>query len=184
VLGESIVGALFEWGRFTAFDTRQTAAALTGYSVGLAGYSVSKVLSPALYALDDARTPMLVSIVSVAVNYFTASMLAKTLGHVGLALSTSLVAVAGALALYLFLGAPQFPCLARGALKITMASALMGGACLLSTHAVHAFSSGKAAQFADIAVSVPFGAAIFYGAARALRIHELEALKKGMLHCD
>ena len=61
--------------KFSAYDTEQTALALSCYALGLAGYSALKVLNPAFYALHDARTPMIVSLLSIAVNYFTASML-------------------------------------------------------------------------------------------------------------
>ena len=69
VLAQPIVVLVFEHGKFTAFDTAQTANALAAYAVGLAGYGAIKVLSPAFYALDDARTPMLISLGSIAVNY-------------------------------------------------------------------------------------------------------------------
>src|SRR6185503_10097599 len=68
VLGESMIGAIYQWGRFEAVDTHQTALALAGYSVGLVGYAATKLLAPAFYSLSDARTPMLVSIVSILVN--------------------------------------------------------------------------------------------------------------------
>jgi len=41
----------FEHGRFTPEATRQTAAALQFYAIGLAAYSAVKVLAPAFYAL-------------------------------------------------------------------------------------------------------------------------------------
>jgi len=41
--------------------THQTALALGCYAVGLSGYAALKVLAPAFYALNDSRTPMLVS---------------------------------------------------------------------------------------------------------------------------
>ena len=72
VLGKSIIGAIYQGGRFQLYDTQQTAMALSCYAVGLAGYAALKVLSPAFYALDDARTPMLVSLVSIVVNYAAA----------------------------------------------------------------------------------------------------------------
>ncbi len=104
-LGRTMIGAIYQGGKFSAHDTEQTAIALSCYAVGLAGYSALKVLNPAFYALHDARTPMFVSIISIAINYATASYLLRdtTLGHAGLALSTSVVAVFGAVALFLIL---------------------------------------------------------------------------------
>jgi putative peptidoglycan lipid II flippase len=188
VLGESIVGAVYQWGRFQASDTHQTALALSAYAVGLAGYSATKILAPAFYALNDSRSPMLVSGASIAVNLAVAwSMVTWAgLGHTGLALSTSAVAVFGSAALLALLrgriGHIGGRALTVNAGKVAAASAVMGGACWASSLAVHAWlGQGKTAQLADIAISVPVGAAVFYAAARGLRAAEMEALD-GVLH--
>ncbi|HWH75981.1 MAG TPA: lipid II flippase MurJ, partial [Candidatus Binatus sp.] len=81
----------------------QTAHALAAYSLGLAGYGAIKVLSPAFYALNNARTPMVISLVSIAVNYVMNALLVGRFGHVGLALSTSSVALVNFLLLALFM---------------------------------------------------------------------------------
>ena len=39
-----MIGAIYQWGRFSAADTHQTALALTAYSIGLAGYAASRRL--------------------------------------------------------------------------------------------------------------------------------------------
>ncbi len=188
VLGHSMIGAVYQWGRFQASDTQQTAAALACYAVGLAGYSAVKLLAPAFYALDDARTPMLVSVASIAVNAVAALLLAKQLGmgHAGLALSTSIVAMVGAAALFALLrarlagmGAPlDGRRLGVSAFRTCAASAATAAACLASSHAVHALAgAGKAAQLADVAVSIPLGAAIFCAAAYAMGCEELKELR-------
>ena len=65
LLGESMIGIVYQHGHFLAFDTQQTAIALSFYAPGLAGYAAVKLLAPAYYALGDARTPMLISMASV-----------------------------------------------------------------------------------------------------------------------
>jgi len=188
VLGGSMIGAVYQWGRFQAFDTRQTAAALACYSAGLAGYSAVKLLAPAFYALDDARTPMLVSVASIAVNAAGALLLARRwgMGHAGLALSTSIVALAGAAALFVLLrarlagmgAAMDGRRLAVSALRTCVAASATAVACLASSHAVHALAgAGKAAQLADVAVSIPLGAAVFCAAAHYLGCEELKELR-------
>src|SRR5277367_1314601 len=94
VLGRSIIGAIYQGGKFQVYDTHQTATALSCYAIGLVGYAGLKVLSPAFYALNDARTPMIVSVISVLINYFTAVALIRyaNFGHAGLAMATSAVA--------------------------------------------------------------------------------------------
>lgn len=184
VLGRSIIGAVFEWGAFRPLDTAQTAAALAGYSVGLAGYAAIKLLAPAFFALADGKTPAAVSVASVAVNLAASWMLVKWagMGHAGLALSTSVVALVGAAALFSILharvGGFATAGLARTMLGTAAASAVMGAACLASSAAVRAVAgSGKPAQLADVAISIPVGLAVFYAVARAFGVAELEALR-------
>jgi putative peptidoglycan lipid II flippase len=102
VLGQPIVGVIYQGGKFQLYDTEQTALALSAYAVGLVGYSAAKVLNPAFYALSDAKTPMYVSLLSIAVNFVVAEVLLSVfhLGMVGLAVSTSTVALIGSLLLF------------------------------------------------------------------------------------
>jgi hypothetical protein len=92
------------------------------------------------------------------------------------------VALFGALALFaalrVRLGGMGGHGLLRSALKIAAASCVMAAACFTSSRAVHYFTgAGKAAQLADLAISIPLGAAVFYAAARALGVGELEELQ-------
>ena len=182
VLGPSMIGAVYQWGRFRASDTHQVAMALACYAVGLAGYAAIKILAPAFYALNDARTPMLVSLVSILVNLAAASTMVKLAGlrHLGLALSTSAVALFGSAALFLLLRkrihGMHGRALAASVVKILCASAAMGCVCYMSSRGVHHWlGARKIAQIADVAVSIPLGALIYYALCRAMRVAELEA---------
>lgn len=182
VLGPSLIGAVYQGGRFRVSDTQQTAMALSCYALGLAGYSAIKILAPAFYALNDARTPMLVSLASIAVNLAAASSMVKLagLGHLGLALSTSAVALFGSVALFLLLRKRihrmEGHALASSITKILIASAAMGAICYLSSRGIHLkLGDRKLAQVVDLAISVPLGTAVYYVLCRALRVAELEA---------
>ena len=182
VLGESMIGAIYQWGRFTASDAHQTALALSAYSVGLAGYAASKILAPAFYALGDARTPMWVSITSIAVNPGCALALVNWagMGHVGLALSTSCAALFGAVLLFALLRGPaglNKGDIGANTMKVMFAAAIMGVACRASSQAIHAAAGpGKLAQIADVAASIPLGAAVFYWAAQRFGVPEVKVL--------
>ena len=183
VLGESMIGAVYQGGRFLAFDTHQTAVALTCYSVGLVGYAAIKVLAPAFYALNDSRTPVLISVASVGVNFAAALALLRWtgLGHAGLALATSLVALLGAALLFAALARRTHGLharrLAATAAKVLLAAGLMGAVCRAAGAAVHAAAGGgRFAHLADVAVSIPLGGAIFYLLANVFHVDELEAL--------
>jgi putative peptidoglycan lipid II flippase len=187
VLGNTMIGAIYQGGKFHAFDTQQTALALSCYAVGLAGYSALKVLNPAFYALHDARTPMLVSLISIVVNYGTAFFLLNStqLGHAGLALSTSAVAIFGAVALFGILstriGGIYGRSLAASILKITAASAVMGAAVWLSSRWIEgALGSARLGRLVDLAASIPFGLVVFYLSCRLLRVSELELATRAL----
>jgi putative peptidoglycan lipid II flippase len=181
VLGKSIIGGVYQGGKFQLYDTQQTALALSCYAIGLTGYAALKVLSPAFYALGDAHTPMLVSLGSVAVNYGVAVSMVRVLhlGPAGLALSTSAVALFGFLVQFLILRARihgvHGRTLAAQFLKIAIASAAMAGAVLLSSRGMeHRLGVAQLARLADLAVSIPLGIAVYYGACRALGVAELD----------
>ena len=178
VLGQPIVGLIFEHGKFTPFDTVQTAGALGAYAIGLAGYAAVRVLAPAFYALDDARTPMLVSLGSVAVNYVMNALLVGPFGHVGLAFSTSTVALVNFALLLLFmrrkLGRLEGRRLALSLLKICLASAIMAAAAWLASAqlAAHLSLAGFALHLAQVAAAISLAVVVFYLGCRLLRVGE------------
>jgi putative peptidoglycan lipid II flippase len=189
VLGKSIIGAIYQGGKFHLYDTEQTALALSCYSIGLAGYAALKVLNPAFYALGDARTPMLVSICSIAINYATASTMihAANLRQAGLALSTSIVALFGFVVLFAILrkriGGVYGRELAGGILKVGVASAVMAGAVWVSSHGMERWAGvSQLGRLADLAVSIPIGLAAFYASCRALGVSELDLAVRAFIN--
>jgi len=64
-LGDVVVGALYQTGRFDEIDTLVTWAVLSAYSLGLPASASSRVLSSAFYALRDTRTPARMAYVRV-----------------------------------------------------------------------------------------------------------------------
>ena len=176
VLGSSIVGAIYQYHRFTAFDTHETALALSCYAAGLAGYASLKVLAPAFYALKDARTPMLVSLFSVLVNFVVASHMVRTpLRHAGLALATSSVSIASFLLLLIAMqrriGSINGGVLFTVFWKTSLASGVMASVCFASSGLIHQWlGSTHRAAFTDLAVSIPLGVAIYFALCKLLRI--------------
>jgi putative peptidoglycan lipid II flippase len=184
VLGKSIIAAIYQDGRhFQLYDTQQTALALSYYAIGLMGYAALKVLSPAFYALNDARTPMLVSLGSILVNYAMASTMIKFAGlrHAGLALSTSAVALFGFVVLFAILrrriGGVHGRDLATQIGKVSLASAIMGAAIFASSRGMATWlGDSQKARLADLAVSLPIGLAVYYVCCRALGLAEIDGV--------
>lgn len=200
VLGEPIVGLIYQSGRFTAFDTNMTAWALAAYSIGLAAYAAIKVLSPSFYALDDARTPMWVSVGSIAVHAPMSFGMMTLLsgvgvtperpsgyGHVGVALATSAVALVNFLAL-LFLMRKRIKRLngreiLASLIKIVMASAAMSAVAYLSYQGLRTYFGQGDFWIRLIQALLPIAAAgaTFLAAAKLLRISELEQAYNSVL---
>jgi putative peptidoglycan lipid II flippase len=183
VLGKSIIGAIYQHGFFQLYDTQQTAVALSFYAIGLTGYAALKVLSPAFYALNDARIPMFVSLGSILVNYAAASTMIRLagLGHAGLALSTSAVALVSFVLLFAMLrkriGGVYGRDLAAQIGKVALASAIMGAAIFASSRGMELWLGvTQAARLADLAVSIPVGLAVYYAACRMLGLTDIDAV--------
>jgi putative peptidoglycan lipid II flippase len=178
VLGRPIVALVFEHGKFTGVDTVQTANALAAYSIGLAGYAAVKVLSPAFYALNDARTPMLISLGSIAINYVLNSLLVGPFGHVGLAFSTSAVALVNFAILVLLmrrrLGGMDGRRLGLNMLRICAAALPMAAAAWITSELASALPlHDLALRLVQVIAAIATAAIVFYLSCRLLRIEEL-----------
>lgn len=151
VLGEPIIRLIYVRGAFRESDVPMTALALAGYSIGLTGYAAIKVLSPAFYALDDAKTPMIIAVASIGVNALASFLFRDWLahygvtpetpsgyGHVGVALATSTVALVNFFALALFMRRRIKRLNGREVLstfiRIAIASVVMSVICYFSYH--------------------------------------------------
>ncbi|HSU30953.1 MAG TPA: murein biosynthesis integral membrane protein MurJ [Bryobacteraceae bacterium] len=180
ILGRPIIGAIFQGGRFDAYDTKQTAVALSCFAIGLLGYSATKILNPAFYALSDAHTPMYASLLSILANFGIAFALLRWLhfGHAALALSTSAVAILEAL--FLFerlrrkLGGLEGRFIVQSLGRVCLATALMavpvaGANYWFGSHT----AMSRLGYLSEIAVCLPVGLIVFAGSARLLGVEEL-----------
>ncbi|HVB65974.1 MAG TPA: murein biosynthesis integral membrane protein MurJ [Nitrolancea sp.] len=86
----SIVQILFQFGSFSSQSTDLVANALKFFSLGLLAFAVVETVTRAFYAMHDTRTPVIASLVTIAVNVALSWILAPRLGEGGLALSIAL----------------------------------------------------------------------------------------------
>ncbi len=177
--GGPIVGLVYQHGRFDAGDTAATAAALTGFAVGLPAYAAIKVLAPAWFAIGRARTTMVAALVSVAVNVGAGLALASR-GVAGIAAATGLAALVNAALLYRGLDRAMAPlphrALARHLVTVGVASAAMGAAVWLSGRGlddVLAGHAGLGARATLALVPVAVGVVVYIGTGLALGIAEV-----------
>jgi putative peptidoglycan lipid II flippase len=96
LFAQPLSAVIFQYGAFTERDVQQTAAALTGWGVGLVGLVAVKVLAPGYFARQDMRTP---AIVAAGVLVFTQILnifLVPVLQHAALTLTVAIGALANA----------------------------------------------------------------------------------------
>ena len=132
-IAPQIVGGLFRHGAFSDTDAAASAAALMAYAIGMPAHIMVKILQPAFYATARAGFVLRVSIVTVITNLALSLSLMPVLGHVGLALATSLsgMVAAGALTARLLrdghMGVPAPMVIARicGATMVMLAVLLL-----------------------------------------------------------
>ncbi|MBX3280721.1 MAG: murein biosynthesis integral membrane protein MurJ [Acidobacteria bacterium] len=184
VLSRPIIGLIYERGRFTSADTEQAAAALEYYALGLTAYSAIRVLAPAFYALNETRIPMAASLLSIVTNYIVASLAINSfgMGHRGLAMSVSAVALVNFALLLFFmrrkLAGVDGRALAAAFGKVTGAAILMGAVCAIIYRQVAVFIEGGGLlhKIFGIGATIGAGVVVFYFAARLLRVRELDQI--------
>jgi hypothetical protein len=116
------------------------------------------------------------------VNYAAASLLihGAGMGHQALALSTSAVALFSFLAqlaiLRVRIGGVHGRALLAQLVKMAIACVAMAGATAVSTRGMQAWLGvSQLARLADLALSIPFGVAVYYAACRVLGVSGLDA---------
>lgn len=173
VLAEPIVRVCLEAGAFDHRSTMMTARTLAAFSLGLIGFSVSKVLSGAFYALRDTRTPVRLAFEAFIVNALGALALIRPLQVGGLALAASVASILNA---WRLLGCLERrlqvrlgPELAGPFLRMAAAASLMAAACWGGWRWLERLMPAVAA----LPIVVVGGILIYGLACAALRVREL-----------
>jgi len=90
VLAEPVCSLVYQMGETGPIEVAAIAACLQSYVIGLAPYSLVKVLAPSFYAVDKPRVPLLASAAGVLVNIVFNALTFRELGAPGIALGTAL----------------------------------------------------------------------------------------------
>jgi putative peptidoglycan lipid II flippase len=182
MLARPIIALIYERRKFSPTDTAFTAEALQCYAVGLCAYAGIKVLAPAFYAIGKRNTPMMVSFLSIAVNYGLNQIFTFYLGwgHRGLAFSTGLVALTNFALLYLLMRQQVQRLETRHMIatlaKLALAGAVLALICWAGQHWLLAgwTHQGFLLRVALLLVTIAVAATAFFAVALMLRIEELD----------
>ncbi len=179
LLAGPILAVLFDWhGAFDATSTRLGARALMFYAPGLLVFSVAKLMVPAFYALQDARTPAHIGFGVVGINLVLNLLFIFTLPefwkHAGMAAATVLAEAGGVVflvrALFRRLPALNGRLLFRTAVQSLWRALLMGAAAVYTLRLALRYLPlpDKGAQVAGLALSILLGMVLYFVLARRM----------------
>ncbi len=184
VLCVPIIQLIFERGEFTAEDTVLCANALFHYSVGMVGYAVCEILNKSFYAIQDGRTPMLTSVIGVAVNFAAAFVFVRIfdMGVGGLALASAASSVVMALILLLMMNKRRKGTFATDFRINLFKTIVCGVASALIARAVYArlggFGGGMLRTFLKLCGSAVPALAVYIGVAGILKTDEFKQVRR------
>jgi putative peptidoglycan lipid II flippase len=177
-----IIGLVLQHGKFSAKDTARTAWALLFLMLGLYAYAGRDTLTRVFYAHQDTRTPVKISVATVAVNVGLSYLLMQFLGVGGLTLGTTLALTMNFLVLLHLLRRKLGPIglrsMAGSMLRVVAAAVAMGVVIwvidLVLGRAVGESTAGYAAR---VATGLLVGAGLYLLAARLMKAPEIAEIK-------
>ena len=178
ILRYPMIGLILEHGEFTPEDTARTAWALLFLCLGLYAYAGRDTLTRVFYAYHDTRTPVKISVVTVAINVGFSYLLMQWLGVGGLALGTTIALSVNFVVLTWLLkhriGSMGFGRMFRSLGVVAAVSAVMGAVVwvvdYLLAQALPADTAGYAIR---LIVGFVVGVAVFLLGARLVKMPEL-----------
>jgi putative peptidoglycan lipid II flippase len=180
VLAEPIVRIVYQRGDFTPSQTNVVAACLAAFSLGLAFNGAMLMLNRGFFSMQAAWIPTWIALGNLALNAVLDASFYK-LGIWGIPLATSVVNIAGTIALLMLLrrkvGSLDGRRTTDTVLRITAASAVLAGVCYgvwrpLDDALGHRF----VAQVVSLGAALALGGGAYLLVCRLLGVRELQAI--------
>lgn len=180
VLAEPITRAIYQRGEFAPDQTPLVAACLAAFCAGLTFNGTMLMLNRAFFSLQENWVPTTIALANLFVNAVL-DVAFSPLGVWGIPLATSLVNIAGTVALVVYLrrrvGRLELSRVTDSFLRVVGASALAGAAAFaiwkpLDSALGHAFLN----QLGSLLPALAAATVTYLVAARALRVREMQAL--------
>ena len=180
-LADPIVRVIYERGAFTSDQTDVVAQCLAAFSLGLAFNGAMLMLNRSFFSLQSPWVPTVVALGNLGLNAALDAVFYRV-GAWGIPLSTSLVNIAGTIALIQLLRRKIGRVELRDTLRSTVLVLLASAALAVVSHEVwRGFDSVLGRSFFDQIVSLAFGLAAglltYLGVCLLLGVHELRPLR-------
>jgi putative peptidoglycan lipid II flippase len=176
------VRLLFQHGQITSHDAELIARSVFFYSAAIWAFSLQQILNRAYYAVHDTVTPLVMSIVTLAVNLVVELPLVWTkLGEAGMAAGTVASFAAQAVVMMYLLdrrvGGLQLKSSAGAVAKMLIATGVMTCACLLVRRLpIYPHGESRAVWAAQLVVLMVVGGVVYLGACGVMGVGVVEHL--------
>jgi putative peptidoglycan lipid II flippase len=176
---------LFQHGKITPADADLITRSVVFYSIAIWAFSLQQILNRAYYALHDTVTPLVMSVVTLAVNLAVELPLLWTpLGEAGMAAGTAASFILQAVVMLYMLdrrvGGLGLSELVKPALKMLGATAVMGLSCWAFLRSpFYPRGEGIMVWGAQLFGLMLAGAAVYFGACAALGLGVMQHLMPG-----
>lgn len=179
VMGRDVISAAYMRGQFNAESVGITVGPFVFYVIGLVGFGLRDMLNRAFHSLQDTKTPMANSTVTVVLNVVLNLLLVRVMGASGLALATSISGLVGTMMLFARLREKLGRMGGRKTLielmKIAVCTALCALACIAMDRLLPGASSSLMA-FVRLGVSAAVALIVYGCAAVAVRVNQVREL--------
>lgn len=186
LLRAQIVRLVLGSGNFGWADTVLTLRALGFFSFSLFAHATIPLMARCFYALQDTRTPVAVSVFSLAINIGLGIVLGKAMGAPGLALAFSIAIIINAALLFVLLkvrlGKLDDKKIVISMVKITFISLAMAAIVQFAKDTIGNMVDMQsfAGVLAQFSVSVIIGIVAYLALAVFLKCEEIEIVRKGL----
>jgi putative peptidoglycan lipid II flippase len=172
-----LVRGLYERGEFRADATARVARALTWYSLGIWSYCGQHILVRAFYAVKQSKTPAQIAASIILLNLALNLALVFRMGEAGVALATAISATLQfallVRKLHHHLFEPRWRHVIAGAVRMAVASGVMGAAVVASQAYGGLGTTWACRSLLQVAVIVVGGVIVYTAACYVLRVEEL-----------
>ena len=181
VLSEPMVRLVYQRGDFTAADTDLVAVALFWFAFSLPFNGLFLLLTRTFFSLQRPWIPTSIAALNLLVTAGFSAAFYKPFGVAGIVSATAIATVASVIAqmfvLRRELGRIELGTLIDGAVKVTLASALLAGVSWGVWDVLDGLvGRGTVGQIISLGVGLAAGAAIYLGAVLAMRVPEAKQL--------
>jgi putative peptidoglycan lipid II flippase len=169
LVAEPAARMLFQHGHLSGHDAMLIAHSTVWYAGAIWAFSLLQILNRAYYAIHDTMTPLVLSIINIALNLMVEIPLLWIMGESAMAVGTLVSFIIQAIVMLYMLdrriGGLGLGSLAKPVVKMVLATAIMGLACWgVQRLPGYPTGAGRLHWLGQLVVLIGVGAAVYFGA--------------------